>query len=120
MATIKEIAKLSGYSIGTVSRVINNNPHVSPIARREISKIIEELAFEPNSNARVLKQKTNKQILVIVKGRENHYLEGLVEKIENELQNYDKGQYGNVSKRSRTFLHKKTDIPDKVRMPPRG
>lgn len=90
MATIKEIAKLSGYSIGTVSRVINNNPHVSPIARREISKIIEELAFEPNSNARVLKQKTNKQILVIVKGRENHYLEGLVEKIENELQNYDK------------------------------
>ena len=45
MATIKEIAKLSGYSIGTVSRVINNNPHVSPIARREISKIIEELAF---------------------------------------------------------------------------
>ena len=44
MATIKEIAKLSGYSIGTVSRVINNNPHVSPIARREISKIIEEMA----------------------------------------------------------------------------
>ena len=90
MATIKEIAKLSGYSIGTVSRVINNNPNVSPIARREISKIIEELAFEPNSNARVLKQKTSKQILVIVKGRGNHYLEGLVEKIENELQNYDK------------------------------
>lgn len=90
MATIKEIAKLSGYSIGTVSRVINNNPHVSQVAREEISKIIKELDFEPNSNARVLKQKTNKQILVIVKGRENNYLANLVENIENELQKFNK------------------------------
>ena len=70
MATIKEIARLSGYSIGTVSRVINNNPHVSDNARNEIQAIIKELGFEPNSVARTLKQKTNKQILVIVKGRE--------------------------------------------------
>lgn len=85
MATIKEIAKLSGYSIGTVSRVINNNPHVSNNARQEIQNIIDELGFEPNSVARTLKQKNNKQILVIVKGRENHYLNNLCERIEGEL-----------------------------------
>ena len=79
MATIKEIARLSGYSIGTVSRVINNNPHVSDNARNEIQAIIKELGFEPNSVARTLKQKTNKQILVIVKGRENNYLSNLCE-----------------------------------------
>lgn len=49
MATIKEIARLSGYSIGTVSRVINNNPHVSDNAINEIQAIIKELGFEPNS-----------------------------------------------------------------------
>ena len=90
MATIKEIARLSGYSIGTVSRVINNNPHVSDNARNEIQAIIKELGFEPNSVARTLKQKTNKQILVIVKGRENNYLSNLCEQIERELRDSDK------------------------------
>ena len=89
MATIKEIARLSGYSIGTVSRVINNNPHVSDNARNEIQAIIKELGFEPNSVARTLKQKTNKQILVIVKGRENNYLSNLCEQIERELRDSD-------------------------------
>ena len=27
--TIKDLAALSGYSLGTVSRVLNNQPHVS-------------------------------------------------------------------------------------------
>jgi len=33
MTTIKDIARLSGYSIGTVSRVINHHPDVSEEAR---------------------------------------------------------------------------------------
>ena len=36
---IKDIAKLSGYGIGTVSRVLNNKPNVSSKAREEILKI---------------------------------------------------------------------------------
>ena len=36
---IKDIAKLSGYRIGTVSRVLNNKPNVSSKAREEILKI---------------------------------------------------------------------------------
>ena len=90
MAKIKEIARFSGYSIGTVSRVINNNPHVSDNARNEIQAIIKELGFEHNSVSRTLKQKTNKQILVIVKGRENNYLSNLCEQIERELRDSDK------------------------------
>lgn len=39
--TIKDIAKLSGYGIGTVSRVINKQPGVSEKAREKILKIIE-------------------------------------------------------------------------------
>ena len=31
--TIKDLAALSGYSLGTVSRVLNNQPHVSEKAR---------------------------------------------------------------------------------------
>ena len=42
MATIKDIARLSGYSIGTVSRVINKHPDVSDKARSAIEKVIKE------------------------------------------------------------------------------
>jgi DNA-binding LacI/PurR family transcriptional regulator len=55
MTTIKDIARLSGYSIGTVSRVINQHADVSPAARKKIEKIIEQENFQPNSNAKLIK-----------------------------------------------------------------
>ena len=55
MKTIKDIAELSGYSVGTVSRVINNHPDVSPATRAKIEEIIAEHKFQPNSNASLLK-----------------------------------------------------------------
>ena len=46
MTTIKDIARISGYSIGTVSRVINNHPDVSAIAKKKIEKVIKELPID--------------------------------------------------------------------------
>ncbi len=42
MITIRDIARLSGYSIGTVSRVINDRADVSDEAREKIERIIRE------------------------------------------------------------------------------
>ena len=53
MTTIKDIARISGYSIGTVSRVINNHPDVSAVAKKKIEKVIKDERFEPNSNAKL-------------------------------------------------------------------
>ena len=39
--TIKDLAALSGYSLGTVSRVLNNQPHVSEKAREQIMAILK-------------------------------------------------------------------------------
>ncbi|MEE3497388.1 MAG: LacI family DNA-binding transcriptional regulator, partial [Butyrivibrio sp.] len=47
MTTIKDIARMSGYSIGTVSRVINNRADVSEEAREKISEIIRERGYQP-------------------------------------------------------------------------
>ena len=44
--TIKDIARLSGYGIGTVSRVLNNHPDVSEKARKKILSVIEENNFQ--------------------------------------------------------------------------
>ncbi|MBQ9328775.1 MAG: LacI family DNA-binding transcriptional regulator [Solobacterium sp.] len=85
MTTIKDIAKLSGYSIGTVSRVINNHPDVSEEARRRVEEVIREQNFQPNSNAKQLKQQSNSAITIIVKGNENMFFEGILERVQAQL-----------------------------------
>ena len=54
--TIKDIARESGYAVGTVSRVLNNNPRVSEGARRKILAVVAQHGYQPNANAKHLKQ----------------------------------------------------------------
>ena len=83
MKTIKDIAELSGYSVGTVSRVINNHPDVSPSTRAKIEEIIAEHKFQPNSNARLLKGNAGSAIAILVKGITNVFFESILEKMQN-------------------------------------
>ncbi|MBR4446450.1 MAG: LacI family DNA-binding transcriptional regulator [Solobacterium sp.] len=82
MATIKDIAKLSGYSVGTVSRVLNDRPDVSETARQRIKEIIEQENFRPNTNAKLLKQVHASPVAVLVKGSSNHFLTLILEKVQ--------------------------------------
>ncbi|QTA38820.1 LacI family DNA-binding transcriptional regulator [Thermosipho ferrireducens] len=52
--TIKDVAKKAGVGVGTVSRVLNNSPHVNPKTRMHVLKVIEELGYIPNPHARRL------------------------------------------------------------------
>lgn len=53
-STLEEVARLAGVSTGTVSRVINNAPHVSTKSREAVQRAIEELGYVPNTAARSL------------------------------------------------------------------
>ncbi len=44
--TIKDVAKLAGVSIRTVSRVINEDPHVKAETREKILKVVAETGFK--------------------------------------------------------------------------
>jgi len=57
MATIYDIAKKAGFSITTVSKVLNNYPDVSEKTRKKILDTIEEIGYYPNSHARALMTK---------------------------------------------------------------
>ncbi|MDD7402542.1 MAG: LacI family DNA-binding transcriptional regulator [Butyribacter sp.] len=87
--TIKDIAKLSGYGIGTVSRVINNQPGVSDKAKKKIQKVIEESNYEPNESARSLKRRGSDAIGIIIKGNQNLFFAEVLEKIQNNLLRYN-------------------------------
>ncbi|MCG0276475.1 MAG: LacI family transcriptional regulator [Thermosediminibacteraceae bacterium] len=66
MPTIKDIARLAGVSITTVSRALNGYPDVSEATRQKIKKIAEELNYTPNSIARgLVMKKTNTVGLVV-------------------------------------------------------
>lgn len=80
--TIKDLARESGYSLGTVSRVLNGHPNVSDKARRAVMAVVEAQGFEINSNARSLKQSHGNEILVVVKGRGNELFSGMVERYQ--------------------------------------
>ena len=79
--TIKDIARLSGYSVGTVSRVINQKADVSPETREKVQKIIEEYGFQPNTNAKHLKQLSTSEICILVAGQGNSFFSDLLQKV---------------------------------------
>src|SRR6476660_8775173 len=45
--TIREVAKAANVSVGTVSRVLNNHPTVSPENAERVLRVIEELQYKP-------------------------------------------------------------------------
>ena len=81
--TIKDLARLSGYSLGTVSRVLNNQPNVSDKARAAILAIAEESGFELNESAQLLKQQRSNAVLIIVKGTANEMFASMVEQLQS-------------------------------------
>ena len=66
MATIKDVAKLAGVSVATVSRVINNSPKASENSRLAVFSAMEQLQYHPNANARALAQQSTETIGLVV------------------------------------------------------
>ena len=56
MTTIKDVAKLSGFSISTVSRALSGKAYVNPEAKAKILHAVEVLGYTPNHIAKGLKE----------------------------------------------------------------
>lgn len=60
MATIRDVAKLAGVAVTTVSRVLNNRGYISEETKKSVFKAMRELNYQPNEIARSLfRKKTN-------------------------------------------------------------
>ena len=69
--TIYDIARISGVSPKTVSRVINGGERVKPETYQAVMKVIEELSYVPNAYAQNLTKKETINILISVKKMES-------------------------------------------------
>ncbi len=88
-ATIKDVAKMAGVSISTVSRVINDSKPVSSEIRQKVLEVIDELGYKPNEIARTLVTKKSFLIGVIVTDLGDTYIAQLVRGIEEVGKMYD-------------------------------
>lgn len=52
--TLEDIAEKAGVSRSTVSRVVNDHPHVRPEVRQRVWRVIKETGYHPNAAARTL------------------------------------------------------------------
>lgn len=80
--TIKDLAAMTGYAVGTVSRALNDHPNVSDKARKAILEAAREYGYEMNVNAKQLKQSSSNTILVVVKGTGNELFGKMLECIQ--------------------------------------
>jgi DNA-binding LacI/PurR family transcriptional regulator len=64
--TIRDVAEHAGVGVGTVSRVLNENPSVSDATRQKVLAAIETLDYTPNPIARRLSLRKSLAIAVVV------------------------------------------------------
>ena len=64
--TIKKVAELADVSKATVSRVLNEYPHVRPEVRERVQKIIRETGYRPNNIARLLASNRSRIIGLVI------------------------------------------------------
>ncbi|WP_404449488.1 LacI family transcriptional regulator [Sutcliffiella horikoshii] len=66
MTTIKDIARVAGVSVTTVSRALNGYSDVNKKTRQKIEEVAKELNYSPNTVARSLVMKKSKTIGLLV------------------------------------------------------
>ena len=82
---IYDIAKECGVSIATVSRVINNNPHVRAQTRERILAVMAQQGYTPNAFARGLGLGSTRQVGVLCTHIEDGFQAAAVAYIEEHL-----------------------------------
>lgn len=82
MATIKDVAKMAGVSISTVSYALNNNPKVSKHTKQKIMEAVRQLNYQKNGIASDLKRNSTRTIALIVTDLGGPYYSELVRGVQ--------------------------------------
>lgn len=85
MATIKDISKETGLSVGTVSRIFNNRGYISAEAREKVDTAMKKLNYQPNAVARSLSKSTTNIIAIIVPHLDHPFFSKLTSAVEEAV-----------------------------------
>lgn len=82
MPTVRDVAKLAGVSISTVSRALSMPHMVNPQTRVLVVTAAEELGYEPNAAARGLRSGVTKNIGLVVPDLENPFFATITKSVQ--------------------------------------
>jgi LacI family transcriptional regulator len=83
VASIRDVAKAAGVSLGTVSNAINRPEILAPRTLRKVQKVIEDMGFVPNASARNLRAGRNRVIGLVVPDISNPFFTDLARGVNN-------------------------------------
>jgi DNA-binding LacI/PurR family transcriptional regulator len=88
--TLEEIAKVSGFSVPTVSRALTNSKYpINPATRQRIVEVAQTLGYKPNLAARSLRTEQTSTIGVIVDDISSPFVPPIVRGIQDYLKEFD-------------------------------
>jgi len=87
--TIKDVARHAGVGVGTVSRVLNDSPEVSPTVKALVEKSIAALGYKPSSVARSLRTRKTRNIAFFVNDFSNVAFSTISKGIHQVLEEHD-------------------------------
>ncbi len=109
MAKIGDVAKRAGVSVGSVSRVINDHPSVSPATRERVERAVRELGYVPNAIAGSLRSRRSKMVGLIIPDVTNPFFGELALHVERSARaagyNVILGNSDNSVDQQRYYLH---------------
>ncbi|MTB58891.1 LacI family DNA-binding transcriptional regulator [Streptococcus uberis] len=85
--TMKDVAKRAGVSVGTVSRVINQESGIKKVTLEKVTKAIAELNYVPDNYARGMKTNRTETVALIVPTIWHPFFSEFAFYIEKELSN---------------------------------
>lgn len=78
MVSIKDVARVAGVSVSTVSHVINKTRYVSPGTTEAVEAAVRDLGYQPSFLARALKSKRTRTLGMLVTTSTNPFFAELV------------------------------------------
>ena len=78
---IRDIARLAGVSIATVSRVINHPEFTSPETRARVQAVIDEQHYVPNQTAKSLFTRASNSVALFVYDMSNPFFISLIQEL---------------------------------------
>ncbi len=88
-ASIKDVARLAGVSIATVSRVINKVDVVNEETKKKVNEAIKQLGYSPNIVAQSLKTQRSRSIGILVPDISSQFYPEVVRGAEDIANMYD-------------------------------
>src|SRR5450830_1291192 len=83
--TVRDVALLAGVSVGTVSRVVNGVPNVSPAVRAKVRRAIDQLGWKPSMVAQNMRGQASRMIGFIFSDLENPLYASMIKGAEDVL-----------------------------------